>query len=85
MTLMLAPRSHNAFSKFRLSIEQSIVGHPGSFLIGDVLRMAALYSSVSSITSVEDRGLLLLRMSRRYFTYVGIWMASNNGILIYNF
>jgi hypothetical protein len=86
MTLMLAPRSHNAFSKFWLPIEHSIVGHPGSFfLTGDVLRMAALHSSVSLITSIEGRGLLLLRMSRIYFAYVGTWMASYNGILIYNF
>jgi hypothetical protein len=85
MTLTLAPRSHNAFLNFWLLIEQSIVGHPGSFLIGDVLRMAALHSSVSLITSVEGRGLLLLRMSQRYFMYVVTYMASNNGILIYNF
>jgi hypothetical protein len=67
MTLTLAPRSHKAFLKFSLPIEQSIVGHPGSFLTGDVFRMAALNSSVNLITSVEGSGLFLLRMSQRYF------------------
>jgi hypothetical protein len=86
MTLTLAPRSHSAFSKFWFSIEQSIVGHPGSFfLIGDVFRMAALNSSINLISSVVGSGLLLLRMSQRYFAYVGTYMTSSKGILIYNF
>ena len=57
-TLTFAPRSHNAFIKFWVSIEQSIVGHLGSFfLTGEVFRMAALYSSINLITSVEGSGL----------------------------
>ena len=68
MTLTLSPRSHNAFSKFWLLIKQTIVRHPGSFfLIGEVFRMAALHSSVNLITLVVGSGLLLLRMSERYF------------------
>ena len=67
MTLTLAPRSHNAFSKFWLPIEQSIVGHTGSFLTGEVFRMATLHSSIKLITSVEGSGLLLLRISLRHF------------------
>jgi hypothetical protein len=68
MTQILAPRSHKAFSKFWLLIEQSIVGHHGSFFIGEVFRMTALHSSINLIISVEGSGLLLLRISWRYFT-----------------
>jgi len=72
MTLTLAPRSYNIFSKFWLLIEQSIVGAPGSFfLIGDVFRMAALHSSIKLITSVVGSGVLLLRMSLKYFAVRG--------------
>jgi hypothetical protein len=68
MTLMFAPRSHKAFSNFSLPIKQSIVGHTGSFfLIGEVFWMAAPHSSVNLIILVEGSGLLLLRISQRYF------------------
>jgi hypothetical protein len=68
MTLTPAPRSHSVFSKIWFPIEQSIVVHPRSFFfIGDVFWMAALHSSVSLITSVVGRGLLLFRMYLRYF------------------
>jgi hypothetical protein len=44
ITLTLAPRSHKAFSNIWLPIEQSIVGHPGSFfLMGEERRIASLH------------------------------------------
>jgi len=63
-----------------------MVGHPRSFFFsGNLLRMAALHSSVSLISSVDGSGLFLLRMSLIYLAYVGTCMASSRGILIYNF
>ena len=84
--LMLAPRSHKVFSNIWLPIEQSIVGHPGSFfLVGEECRIASLHASVSLMTSVEGSGPLLLRMTQMYFAYVGTYIASNNKMLTYNF
>jgi len=63
-----------------------MVGHPGFFFfLGGLLRMAALHSSVSLITSVVGSGLWLLRISLMYFAYVGTYMASSRGMLTYNF
>jgi hypothetical protein len=62
------------------------VGHPASFFFSsNLLRMAALHSYVSLITSVDGSGLFLLRMSLMYLAYVGTYMASSRGILTYNF
>ena len=86
ITLTLAPRSHKAFSNVWLPIEQSIVGHLGSFfLMGEERRIASLHDSISLMTSVNGSGPLLLRMAQRYFVYVGTCMASNNKMLTYNF
>jgi hypothetical protein len=63
--LMLAPRSHKAWSKYWIPIEHEIMGHPGSFFLGK-LSMVAVHSSISLMTSVDGRGHLLLMMSLMY-------------------
>jgi hypothetical protein len=62
MTLTLAPRLHNAFSKYWDPIDQLILGHSGSFFF----RMDALHSFVSLTISMVGKGLLFLRMSLSY-------------------
>ena len=66
ITLMLAPRSHKAWSKYWIPMEHEIVGHPGSFFFSRKLSIAALHSSVSLTTSVDGSGHLLLMMSLMY-------------------
>jgi hypothetical protein len=86
ITLTLAPRSQSALLKCWCPIEQLIVEHPGSFFFyGDLLRMAALHSSVSLITSVVGSGLFLLKMSLMYLAYVGTYIVSSRGMLTYDF
>jgi hypothetical protein len=62
------------------------VGHPGSFFFSsNLLRIAALHSSISLITSVDGSGLFLFKISLMYLAHVGTYMASNRGMLMYSF
>ena len=69
MRLILAPRSHKAFSKMEFPIVYGIVKLPGSFsFCGSFRYRMALHSSVSFTVSNSDSLLLLDSISFMNFT-----------------
>ena len=69
MRLILAPRSHNAFSKMEFPIMHGIVKLPGSFsFCGSFRYKMALQSSVRFTISKSDSLILLDSISFMNFT-----------------
>ena len=87
MRLILAPRSHKAFSKIEFPIVHGIVKLPGSFrFYGSFRCRMALHSSVRFTISKFDNLLFLDSISFMNFTQLGIFSnALANGMFICRF
>src|SRR5262249_38905637 len=86
ITLILAPKSANALSIDKLPRVQGMVKHLGSLSLGGSLRWRMAEHSSLRVTDLSSSSfLLLLIMSFKYLTYLGIFSrASTKGMLTCN-